>query len=174
VTVLAFTLDHNCVIDIEESRHATPCVRALLARHEAGEIVVRLVAASASELQRDGRYLENALMFRGRLASLGPGHLPLLLPTLTLDVSYLDLSVLASQEDVSQQMSIHHALFPNEAFVPQEAWDNAAPGADLEAIRRKWQNRAVDVQTLWCHIHYGGDVFVTSDRVFSSRLGGNR
>ena len=29
-----------------------------------------------------------------------------------------------------------------------------------------WLNRICDVQTMWCHLHHGNNVFVTSDRNF--------
>lgn len=29
-----------------------------------------------------------------------------------------------------------------------------------------WLNRICDVQTMWCHLQYENDVFVTSDRNF--------
>jgi hypothetical protein len=29
-----------------------------------------------------------------------------------------------------------------------------------------WRNHKCDVLAMWCHIHYGGDVFVTTDRNF--------
>lgn len=164
--MLAFTLDHNCIIDLEDNRPAAPCIRTLLARHKVGELIVRLVAASASERQRDGGYLDNFSFFRKRLASLGLGHLQLLMPTLTLDVSYLDWCILASEEDISLQNGIHNVLFPQEAFDLQEAWSRAAPDKGREATTHKWQNRLLDVQTLWCHIYYNGNVFVTSDNNF--------
>ena len=31
---------------------------------------------------------------------------------------------------------------------------------------RAWLNRKCDVLSMWCHIHYGNDVFVTSDGNF--------
>lgn len=166
IAVLKFTLDHNCIVDLDEGREPRAgCLRSLLARHEAGDAVVRLVAASASERQRNGPYLENFGQFQERLAALGLGHLELLAPVLVVDVSYLDWCVLAGEEDIAFMRQIHGVLFPGHCFDLQDALASA-DGQPPEVIERKWRNRELDVQALWCHIHYGGDVFVTSDQVF--------
>ncbi len=65
------TFDWNCVLDLEEDRSSAPCLRELLALHDQGKVVVRLVAVSASERQQDGSYLRNFEAFQTRLASLG-------------------------------------------------------------------------------------------------------
>jgi len=164
--VLRFTLDHNCIVDLDEGREPRAgCLRRLLARHEAGDLVVRLVATSASERQRSGPYLENFGQFRARLAALGLGHLELLAPVAVVDVSYADWCVVAGEDDIAFMRQIHDVLFPGHCFELQDALARAG-GQPPEVIERRWRNRELDVQALWCHIHYGGDVFVTSDQVF--------
>ena len=34
---------------------------------------------------------------------------------------------------------------------------------------RKWLNKMCDVQSMWCHIHNGNDLFVTTDRNFRKK-----
>jgi len=165
--VLKFTLDHNCIVDIDEDRQPEArCLRSLLARHDAGEDRVRLVATSASERQQGGPYLENFNQFQDRLAALGLGHLELLAPVAVADLSYVDWCVAAGPESISLLERIHGVLFPEEAFELQDVLAAAGPNANPEVIERKWRNHALDVHALWCHIHYEGDVFVTSDGVF--------
>jgi hypothetical protein len=165
--MLTFTLDSNCIVDIDEGRQPNAgCLRTLLARHDAGEVSMQLVATSASERQRGGPYLENFGQFQERLAALGLGHLQLLAPVGKADVSYADWCVAAGPDDISLLKQIHGVLFPGTAYELHAALATAGPGADPEAIERKWRNRALDVDALWCHIRYGGDVFVTNDDAF--------
>jgi hypothetical protein len=165
--VLRFTLDHNCIIDIEEDcQPRAGCLHSLLARHDAGEIDVRLVATSASERQRNGAYLENFGQFQARLAALGLGHLELLAPILVADVSYADWCILAGPDDIALMKRIHTVLFPGSPFDLQDALAAAGGQADPGVIEGKWRNRELDVQALWCHLYYSGDIFVTNDDVF--------
>jgi hypothetical protein len=170
--VLRFTLDHNCIVDIDENRQPKAgCLRALLAKHDAGDIDVRLVATSASERQQRGPYLENFGQFRDRLAVLGLGHLELLAPICVVDVSYLDWCIVAGPEDIALLERIHSVLFPGHAFDLQDALASAGTNADPAVIEGKWRNHALDVDALWCHLHYDGDIFVTSDTDFLKPYG---
>jgi hypothetical protein len=166
-----FTLDHNCLIAIEKQEQPTAaCLRSLIARHDAGEAEIRLVATSASERQQGTiPCLRDFGDFRARVARLGLGHLELLTPILTLDVSFLGWSILAADEDIALMEQLHRVLFPGQPFHFKDAVAAAGPGADPDIVERKWRNRLLDVQALWCHIHYGGDVFVTSDGRFRSQ-----
>jgi hypothetical protein len=165
--MLRFTLDHNCIIDIDEDRQPRAgCLRALLARHDAGEIEVRLVATSASERQQSGPYLETFGQFQDRLAALGLEHLQLLAPILVLGVSYADWCILAGPDDIALMKRIHSVLFPGQPLDLQDAFAAAGDQADPVVIEQKWRNHELDVHALWCHVHYNGDIFVTSDDVF--------
>jgi hypothetical protein len=159
------------LIAIEQQEQPTAgCLRTLIARHDAGEAEVRLVATSASERQRGTiPYLRDFGDFQTRVTRLGLGHLELLAPILTLDVSFLGWSILAGDEDIALMERIHRVLFPGQRFHFKDAVATAGTGADLGTLERKWRNRLLDVQALWCHIHYGGDVFVTSDDNFHTQ-----
>jgi hypothetical protein len=37
-------------------------------------------------------------------------------------------------------------------------------------LERDWRNKKCDVLSMWCHIYYGGDIFVTSDKNFFKKL----
>lgn len=168
LNAVKFTLDHNCLISIEKSEHpAAGCLRSLIARHEAGEAEVRLVATSASE-RRQGTtpYLRDFGDFQRRVAALGLGHLELLAPILTVSVSFLGWSVLAGDEDTVLMRKIHRVLFPQHPFDWEDPLATPDRTIDPETIERKWRNRLMDVQALWCHIYHGGDVFVTNDENF--------
>jgi hypothetical protein len=165
--MLRLTLDHNCIVDIDENREPEAgCLRSLLAKHDAGEIEMRLVATSASERQQTGPYLENFGQFQARLAALGLGHLPLLRPVLVLGVSYVEWAVSAGPDDVDLLKRIHDVLFPEQPYDLQEALAAEEGQVDPEVVEQKWRGRQMDVHALWCHLHYDGDVFITSDRNF--------
>jgi hypothetical protein len=170
--VLRLTLDTNCLIALDENREPdATCLRLLLVKHAAGRVHLQLVATSASERQLTGPYLDNFSKFRERLETLGLGHLPLLLPIAVADVSYLDWCILADEDDVRLLDDIYRTLFPGQPLSLQDALSQASKEADLRAVEHKWRNRELDVHALWCHLHYGGDAFVTSDKNFHKKQG---
>jgi hypothetical protein len=75
------------------------------------------------------------------------------------------LCVVAGDQDIALINRIEAVLFPRDGEV-KAALTASEPEADQAAIEGKWRNEALDIHALWCHIHYGGDVFVTSDRNF--------
>jgi hypothetical protein len=160
------TFDWNCILDLDEDRPSAPCLRELLAFHAQGKVVVRLVAVSASEKQQDGSYLHNFGIFQTRLASLALKHLQLLKPPLYFGVGFWGWALWSGEELQALEQRIHGVLFPNQPLTLQECLDNAEPGQDPQVIEREWRRDKCDVLSLWCHIWYGGDIFVTADRNF--------
>jgi hypothetical protein len=79
--MIRLTLDHSCIIDLDEDRqpHAS-CLRELLRFHDAGSIEIRLTAVSASEKPYGKPHLSNIGEFRERLRALGIERLELLKP----------------------------------------------------------------------------------------------
>ena len=57
--------------------------------------------------------------------------------------------------------AIRDVLFGNSLSI-----DIARVGVD-SAAGRKWVNRVCDVQTMWCHIQNGNEVFLTTDNNFT-------
>ena len=51
--------------------------------------------------------------------------------------------------------------FAAGAFYESRGDDRSDP-----RLHREWINKKCDVQAMWCHIHYSGDAFVTSDTNF--------
>lgn len=168
--MLKLTLDTNCIIAIDEGREPeASCLRSLVKKHDAGKVHLQLVATSASERQSSGPYLDNFAKFRDRLDAIGLGHLPLLLPLMVLDVSYLDWCILADDQDLVMLREIHNTLFPGQPYEFQDALSIAGESVDLSTVEHKWRNRALDVHALWCHLHNNGDIFVTSDKNFQRK-----
>ena len=118
--LLTFTLDSNCLIDIEESRPAAPEVRALAGAHTAGTADVAVVAMSASERPKPGHSANNFSEFEDRLAALRLAHLNIVLPMLYWDISFWDHGLFADDAMVDLERRIHSILFPNVQFLWQD------------------------------------------------------
>lgn len=165
--MLKLTLDTNCIVDLDEHRQpAANSLRHLLAAHAAGTVQLRLVADSASEHQRTGSYLAKFGQFHQRLTDLRLDHLEILPAPATLNVAYLAQMVLVGDDEHLLLERIHTLLFPAHPFDFQNALDAASSDGDPERIERKWRNRRLDAEALWCHIKYEGDIFVTTDDNF--------
>jgi hypothetical protein len=158
-----FTLDTNCLIDVEERRPDAPFIRELVARHGNG-INVAVSAIGASERQRNKRYAENFSEFQEKLKAIGFDRLELLPPLAYWDVCFWDHCVMGDGTDTLES-DIHAVLFPSIEFL----WPDYAKARDLPvdgALDKNWRNAKCDVLGLWCHIKHGGGVFVTSDSNF--------
>lgn len=107
-----FSLDTNCVVAVDENREEASSVRALANAHTLGTADVRLVAISASERQKLGDQLETFSEFQERMAFLGLGHLPLLLPMMYWDLTYWDECLWADKQMALLEWELHEILFP--------------------------------------------------------------
>ena len=159
------TLDTNCIIDLEESRPPAAALHGLIERHERGVIRLRVTGISASERQPDGQYAPNFELFRQKLANAGLNEVEILKPISYWGVTYWDWCLWTNDKLVELERQIHSILFPNIEFVYTDYC--AARGiTDTSQVDRKWRNAKCDVLAMWCHVNYGGHIFVTSDPDF--------
>lgn len=162
----SFTLDTNCIIDIDESRPAAPSVEALLLAWREGAADLALVASSASERQPGRTYLSNFGAFEERRNALGFAGVPLLPSIGRYNISFFGQSLYGSAEGTEREASIYRVLFPSAPF----KWADYAhaKGVDVDDhesnARLRWRNLILDAQALWAHDHAGRQVFVTSDQ----------
>jgi hypothetical protein len=159
------TLDHNCLIDLEERANDWLSLRALISLHSQGVCRLQVAGIGASEMKRDGTYAVNFAEFVEKMAASGLESADILKPLAYLDITYLDWCVVAGDDPIDLEKRIHMVLFPDiefeyASYCINRARDVAGP------IDRKWKNAKCDVLTMWCHIWYGGGIFVTSDRNF--------
>lgn len=161
---MLFTLDTNCLIDVEENRPNAPFIREIVSRHGKG-INVAISAIGASERQRSGRYAQNFSEFKDKRTAIGLQYLELLPPVLYFDVCFFDHWVLANENDTLESQ-IHAILFPSIEFLWVDFAKAHGLPVDNSALDKTWRNAKCDVLGLWCHIKHGGGVFVTSDRNF--------
>jgi len=115
--VRTFTLDTNCLLAVANGEPEAAAVLALAATQTAGHADVAVVAMSASERQQGGLYIQNFTEFRDRLASLGLGHLNVILPMMYWDISFWDQCLWADDAMQKLEHQIHSILFPTVKFL---------------------------------------------------------
>jgi hypothetical protein len=157
------TLDTNCLYELE-SRTVDRALRQLAALGEEGGIVIQIPAIAASEKQRDRKHLRDFAIFRERVDRLGLGGAELLRPLAYVGMCYIGWAVLIGPESRAAERRIHEILFPQIAFEASKHCER-----DDVRSRERWRNAKCDVLGMWCHIEYGGDVFVTRDQNFFKR-----
>ena len=160
---MLFTIDTNCIIDLERDTEFAPPLRALIAAHRLGNAEVAVPAVAASEVQRDGLYLQNFGQFEERLAQAGLDGLPLIHPIAYWGISFYGLGYWADGAMVELERKIHTVLHPS---VPFEYLATTSPTTGTEQPDPKWRNAKCDTQALWSHVYHKRDVFVTRDGNF--------
>ena len=128
-----YTLDTNCIIDLEENRPDSVYLKKLIADHAVKKIDLAVVAISASENQLDGKPAWNYSIFEEKLRNTGLDHLEQLLPMAYWDVAFWDHAM--GDGDRTLEQSIHDILFPGEPIEkPQE----------VGFSEKKWRNHKCD------------------------------
>lgn len=158
------TLDTNCLIDLENNGANAPDLRVLVALYKNQKISLRISAISASERQANRTYATNFADFRQRTIAIGLAEECILKPMARLDITFLDWCIFADDQMLKLERQIHYVLFPNIEF----DYGAFCKARDLDHNQKnpQWLNAKCDVLALWCHIYYGGDIFVTSDENF--------
>ncbi len=154
------TLDTNCLYELELAT-PPPALGGILERFRRNEIALRIPAMSGSERQRGGRQIGDFGQFRDRVDRLGLHGAELLRPMAYIGLCYIDWYVLCGLSLTALEHAIHNILFPAIAFDA----DDHCPSSNTEG-RSRWRNAKCDVQSMWCHIYYCGDIYVTRDRNF--------
>ena len=154
------TLDTNSLYELESSA-GERALRQLVALGKEGGIVMQIPAIAASEKQRDGRHLGDFAVFRERVDHLGLDGVELLRPLAYIGMCYIGWAVIIGPESRAVERRIHEILFPQIAFEASKHCER-----DDVRSRERWRNAKCDVLAMWCHINYGGEVFVTRDRNF--------
>ena len=161
---MRFTLDTNCIIDIEENRPNHQHLSDLVKLHKSNDINVAVSAISASEWQQTAEEASDFKIFQQKLSNVGFSELEILLPPMYWGISsYWGYWVWLDENDTLER-DIHNILFPAIEFL----WVDyvAAHNKNIDAVDNIWRNAKCDVLALWCHIKNDGDIFVTSDSNF--------
>lgn len=154
-----FTLDTNCIIDLEEDRPDAVFVRKIVQAWKAGLIELAVVAVSASENQKSGTANTNFAEFETKIGNAGLAGAVQLLPLMKWDIFYWDHALWSDEEMETLATAIQNVLFPNFDFdPPRDVEKNSA-----------WRNRQCDVITAWTHAFHKWDCLVTRDQNFHDR-----
>ena len=87
---MKFTLDTNCIIDLEENRPNAVYIRKLIHAWNENRIELAIVAVSASENQQNGFAIPNYSEFVQKLQNVGLENATELHPIAIWDVFYWD------------------------------------------------------------------------------------
>lgn len=167
--MLSFTLDTNCIIDIDDNRPSAGSLRLLVDAHARREADVALVMVSASERQPGDTYLSTYADFNERVSGLGLGQLKQIPGLAYYDLCYWDHALFPSDACVVREKTLHEALFPSIPF----KWSDFAlergvnPDDRTSPTYMKWRNAWCDRQMAWSHDHHSRDIFVSRDRNFA-------
>ncbi|HBA27742.1 MAG TPA: hypothetical protein DCY98_10215 [Nitrospinae bacterium] len=155
---MKITLDHNCIIHLENDTDVGKAVRAIVTSIANECFVVNI---GASEMRKKGVRPDRYEKFEELLGQVGISHLPRLNPMVILDVTFFDRCVFGDDSTIKLAGKIEDALFGES-----ERIDIATVGLDSPE-GCQWLNRLCDVHGMWCHIQNGNDVFLTTDNNFS-------
>lgn len=157
---MKITLDHNCIISLVNRTEIGNKIKEIISFVGNQCFVVNI---GASEMRQRGVLPDHYEQFEELLESAQIEKLPRLNPMVILDVTFIDRCVFASHEIVKLANEVEEILFPKKLNV-----DIGTEGLDSPA-GRKWLNRLCDVHTMWCHIHNGNEVFLTTDTNFTKQ-----
>ncbi|MDQ6987612.1 MAG: hypothetical protein Q9M25_07415 [Mariprofundaceae bacterium] len=151
-----FTLDTNCIIDLEEDRPDAIYIKEIIKAWKAKKIKLAVVAVSASENQKTGSANPNHTEFENKLSNVGLECVEHLLPMGTWNVCYWNHFIWSDEKMARIAERIKNILFPNI---------ETSPPSDI-AKNSKWRNQLCDVYVAWSHSYHKSDYLVTSDSNF--------
>ena len=151
-----FTLDSNCIIDLEESRPDAVHLEELKNLWRSGKIELAVVSVSASENQPTGQAMRDYAEFEAKLERAGLLNARELPPVGIWDFGYWDHMLWSSEDSEKQVNKIKDILFPEVQHDP--------PGDPSENSR--WRNQMCDVLVAWAHGFHKSDYLVTRDDNF--------
>jgi hypothetical protein len=154
---MKLTLDHNVVIALENS---SPNVESVRQAIDGGTHEAFVVKIGASEMRKRGITPDRYDLFEQLLRDAGIDSLPRLTPMAIWGVTFWGHGLWSDEEMISQAKQIEDILFGGSRpiDIAHKAWDSREVSL--------WRNRVCDVQSMWCHLHYTNEIFVTSDDNF--------
>ncbi|MCD5328104.1 hypothetical protein ACFFU8_10750 [Chromobacterium piscinae] len=154
---MKLTLDHNVIIDLMQRNERVDGLREII---DSGTHQVFVVEVGASEMRELGVFPDRYDKFEELLKDAGIGSLSRLPPVAVWGCTFWERAVWSDQIMSNLMDEIGCVLFGNVTSL------HGPIGREDAKVYRKWLNRICDVLTMWCHLYYGNDVFVTSDRNF--------
>lgn len=154
---MKLTLDHNVIIDLANGSKNVARLRQVLSGNGHQAFVVEI---GASEMRQRGIKPDRYDLFERLLEEAGIASLPRLAPMMIWDVTFWDHGLWSNEHMAERAKQVEDALFGESPPIDIAGEPDGSPKVAA------WLNRLCDVHTMWCHLHYANDVFVTSDRNF--------
>lgn len=154
-----YTLDHNILIDLKDENEIGELIAAKIAKEPHQYCVVNI---GASELRQGGVRPDNYEKFEFFLRSIKIDHLQRLNPLCLIEFTFIDHCNDCSNQDAELYQKILIELFPNR----YEEGVNLIHQEPYKPIERKRLNQICDAVSLWCHLKYRTEAFVTRDKNF--------
>jgi hypothetical protein len=154
---MKLTLDHNVIIDLANESANITHLRDVITN---GHCHAHVVEIGASEMRKHGIRPDRYDLFEELLEKAGIRMLPHLTPIMIWDVTFWGHGLWADGTMSSLANEIEQVLFGDATKIDITGEPETSPKF------ASWLNRVCDVHTMWCHLHYANDVFVTSDRNF--------
>ena len=154
---MKLTLDHNVVIDFVIGSSRAASLKKLLKDPSSQAHVVEI---GASEMRKFGVKPDRYDLFEQLLSQAGLAELPRLAPMAIWDVTFWDHALWCDDTMSNQAKQIEDILFGDSQPI------NIASEPEGSPKLVAWLNRICDIQSIWCHLHYKNEVFVTSDGNF--------
>lgn len=151
-----FTLDTNCIIDLEENRPNAEHVRRIVQAWKNDQIELAVVAVTASENQKNGTTNRDFSEFEKKLVNVGLDGTQHLLPLAIWDVFYWDHALWSDNDMEKLESEMRRILFPNISIEPPKEIDQNS----------KWRNHLCDILVAWSHAFHKWDYLVTGDKNF--------
>jgi len=167
--MMKVTLDTNVVIDLEQNNKWAPYIRELVRLHTEEKLRLRIAAIGASEKKPDETYISNFNEFKRRIEAVGLSGVEILASLFYLGISFLGYCVIGGEKSSEPEEKIQKILFPKiEMQYPEYCRNHGLDPNDSKAWQ-DWVNAKCDALSLWCHIWYKGDIFVTRDNNFHKK-----
>ena len=113
------TIDHCCLIDLEEHRPDTRYVEALIDAWRCGRIDLAVCAIGATENTKDYFPVETYDGFRQRLRNIGLGDVPEILPFARWGLFFWGHALWGDDQTKDLERRIWEVLFPNCEWKPE-------------------------------------------------------
>ena len=134
--------------------------------HHNKEISLRVVAVSASELKQDKQtHSKNFGEFVQRIQAAGLGDVEILPALARWDLSFWDAPYFWSGRWLKElEKEIQKVLFSEDEVEYSDFCQKYRCDEGAQEKLDEWVRRKCDVLTVWSHIWYNGDIFVTRDK----------
>jgi hypothetical protein len=163
------TLDMGCLADLEDGHSAASYLRSLLRLHERRVLTLRVVAIGASERHADGVFAAEFPEFADRIAALGLQDAEILEPVFRWGLSFAGWSLWPDVELERLERRIHDVLYRRIDFCWSDYLARRGAGTDRAVLHARWRQARCEVLTMWAHLRYDGDIFVTRNEVYWQR-----